>query len=169
MVCVCCSPRPALVAHRGMVGSPGRESPNPGSPTLRAIADPNDFLKGTSPYRDAMKAVPKDQQSPRIPPPLPGEPDLTGALLDGHELSSLYAGRLGSLQIDASDRACSTPCISSFVSVGFRVNIAFCLNQSTHPVVAESSLASSHSVPERRGCGWVQPSVPIGVAVESGG
>ena len=76
MVCVCCSPRPALVAHRGMVGSPGRESPNPGSPTLRAIADPNDFLKGTSPYRDAMKAVPKDQQSPRIPPPLPGEPDL---------------------------------------------------------------------------------------------
>ena len=109
MVCVCCSPRPALVAHRGMVGSPGRESPNPGSPTLRAIADPNDFLKGTSPYRDAMKAVPKDQQSPRIPPPLPGEPDLTGALLDGHELSSLYAGRLGSLQIDASDRACSTP------------------------------------------------------------
>ena len=92
-----------------MVGSPGRESPNPGSPTLRAIADPNDFLKGTSPYRDAMKAVPKDQQSPRIPPPLPGEPDLTGALLDGHELSSLYAGRLGSLQIDASDRACSTP------------------------------------------------------------
>ena len=44
-----------------MVGSPGRESPNPGSPTLRAIADPNDFLKGTSPYRDAMKAVPKDQ------------------------------------------------------------------------------------------------------------
>ena len=113
MVCVCYSPRPALVAHRGMVGSPGRESPNPGSPTLRAIADPNDFLKGTSPYRDAMKAVPKDQQSPRIPPPLPGEPDLSGALLDGHELSSLYAGRLGSLQIDASDRACSTACISS--------------------------------------------------------
>ena len=165
MVCVCCSPRPALVAHRGMVGSPGRESPNPGSPTLRAIADPNDFLKGTSPYRDAMKAVPKDQQSPRIPPPLPGEPDLSGALPDGHELSSLYAGRLGSLQIDASDRACSTACISSLSPLAHFVTV-----ESTDPSCGrENPLRHRHSVPERRGCGWVQPSIPIGVAVESGG
>lgn len=119
--------------HRGMVGS-GAEETMSSSTRLKQVADPNDFLRGTSPYRVAMKEGAHEGPTQGYPqeitdalnstitsvdsistlPSLAGaQPhvyteaesvDSNGSVVVAGLDPTVNAGRLGSLLVDVSDR-----------------------------------------------------------------
>lgn len=117
--------------HRGMVGSGGGQDVMVSSARLKQVADPNNFLRGTSPYRVAVKegshegptqgypqeitdalnctVTSVDSVSALLPDLAQSQPYMNAdsisepAVVAGLD-TTVNAGRLGSLLVDVADR-----------------------------------------------------------------